>query len=618
MNLFIDAKLTSDMTEYEVLHNIYNYKKQLQNKADHAPTINDRKILQSTLAATEEILEMLEQNDYDAEHMLLLVKVFSLAKTEELWTAEMKEKVLQAFNGNTKASSYIENSLLKEKNARTIEEEWKIVVREARTISGNESGDNDQPTNYSFDLGSQSEGEVYNAEDMYDGSNAQDTQERTSKTESSGNWAKDTFYRAKNYVDPTGSVFNAKEAKRLFTKKRVVALIAVALLLFGVSELGVYLKKRGESVGQTESNYLSEEQPDNYFFSDSSDYNDYNDTDLEADETTDDSQETDIAQEEKVYIDLSATRGPNILPLGELLISNSNSFEYTSETTKDSFGNKYTAENLGILTSAREDYDTGYVDYYVAGQYKTLTGLVAVSDDSAASNVGTFWIYQRASSEDDWEVVYQKSSDWYETEPFAVEADITGAQWIRIEFEVTEAEWYYNTMTLLLQDFRLFSGEGTAVALPKQEYPDNVTLKQFRAVQSHNLEFVGETKKDTLGNKYTAENLGILTSAREDYDTGYVDYYVAGQYKTLTGLVAVSDDSAASNVGTFWIYQRASSEDDWEVVYQKSSDWYETEPFAVEADITGAQWIRIEFEVTEAEWYYNTTTLLLNDFQLTS
>ncbi len=129
--------------------------------------------------------------------------------------------------------------------------------------------------------------------------------------------------------------------------------------------------------------------------------------------------------------------------------------------------------------------------------------------------------------------------------------------------------------------------------------------------------------EDTVGNTYAGTYVLGLKDSRSSTTTtsgtGYVEYFLNGEYTTLTGTLAVNDkttDAEYNNKIVFRVYG-----DNDEVLYKKTVT-RTTTPVELNIDLSGVQWLRIELEgLTTYKTTYSTYTgyfyILLDNCQLT-
>ncbi len=128
--------------------------------------------------------------------------------------------------------------------------------------------------------------------------------------------------------------------------------------------------------------------------------------------------------------------------------------------------------------------------------------------------------------------------------------------------------------------------------------------------------------EDTVGNTYAGTYVLGLKDSRSSTTTtsgtGYVEYFLNGEYTTLTGTLAVNDkttDAEYNNKIVFRVYG-----DNDEVLYKKTVT-RTTTPVELNIDLSGVQWLRIELEglttykttITRTGYFY----ILLDNCQLT-
>ena len=110
---------------------------------------------------------------------------------------------------------------------------------------------------------------------------------------------------------------------------------------------------------------------------------------------------------------------------------------------------------------------------------------------------------------------------------------------------------------------------------------------------------------DNIGNEYEPGNLFSFYSGYSE--KAYADFYVGHQYKYLTGVVAVGDNSTGSNV-------KFTIEGDGKELYSKILS-KNTLPTKIEVDISNVDTLRIKSAYDSGRIMYY-ITVILSDFQL--
>jgi tetratricopeptide (TPR) repeat protein len=135
---------------------------------------------------------------------------------------------------------------------------------------------------------------------------------------------------------------------------------------------------------------------------------------------------SDILQDDKQITDkLKQVKENKPMELSKLKSQNAEKVWLSSDAAEDAMGNMYTGNNMWRTADYFASYDKSICDFYTAGNYKTITGILAPETSFRSDAAVSFEIYA------DGVLKYSKKID-QKTEPFTVSADITGAKWIEI------------------------------------------------------------------------------------------------------------------------------------------------------------------------------------------
>ncbi len=175
--------------------------------------------------------------------------------------------------------------------------------------------------------------------------------------------------------------------------------------------------------------------------------------------------------------------------------------------------------------------------------------------------------------------------------------------------ELTEQEDYENALELLTQALKVLPD---STVLKEQqttiEETRPIKLSELKISDSYNYNQVDDLtiSVDTIGNLYNPGNLFTIWTPTS-YKTGYVDYYLNEQYTSLTGTIAVGDDSSSSSC-TVTLYGNGDS-----ILYTGTFS-RSMEPVAIDVNVEGVDWFRIEVVGADISW--RTMVILFSNFVL--
>jgi len=291
-------------------------------------------------------------------------------------------------------------------------------------------------------------------------------------------------------------------------------------------------------------------------------------------------------------IEVPATAGEEILPLNKLNIVQCDGFNFATEKQYDTVGNTYMGSNVANIASASSF--TGYVDYYLGGNYKYLAGVVASNDESNNIRKGVLRVFTK--NEGDWEFVYESPSISRVIAPFELVADVGNAEWMRIEFVNTDNNGYSYKSYAILSDMTLYANDNYSVDVPKVNFKESCLLSDLKVAKCDGFSESKESLQDFLGNKYMGKNIETIQS------DGYVYYFVDGSYNTISGKIVPRNDSNEIRTCHFMIYKK-SGDNDWELAYESEDMTNSTGIINYEVDITGADWIYLEYKKVDNKGY---------------
>ncbi|MDE6538728.1 MAG: NPCBM/NEW2 domain-containing protein [Ruminococcus sp.] len=136
---------------------------------------------------------------------------------------------------------------------------------------------------------------------------------------------------------------------------------------------------------------------------------------------------------------------------------------------------------------------------------------------------------------------------------------------------------------------------------PTESQPSVVYLDNLKIIESQGyFEDVGSAE-DTISNKYVGH---IITVGRPDWiETDYMIYYLGGKYKTLSGTIAVDNETDDGYGGELSI----SCDDD--VIYSTGKMGRISVPTEFSISVEGCQWLKINHD-------YACVKFILSDWKL--
>ena len=272
----------------------------------------------------------------------------------------------------------------------------------------------------------------------------------------------------------------------------------------------------------------------------------------------------------------------------------------------DSLGNEYYSGNLFYLSTYGNSYwgeygfsenRCGFGEYYLGRGYKTLKGLLAVSDDTSNEDVSArLEIYG-----DNRVLAYYDFNR--KTRPFEIELDVSEVDYLafNLVFRTEEGE---GDVGVLMQDMVLTPNPNP---LPEKE-EIGTKLVDLKATNGNDgfVQISSHARTDVLGNVYSPANLfevsvnGNTAWGNNGYDedrTAFAEYCIDSQYTTLTGVLAPSDKIDPENPGLQGILV-VLGDDKVLGSFLVNSTTGATE---VNLDVSGVEWIRFEFQFNAAD-----------------
>lgn len=150
--------------------------------------------------------------------------------------------------------------------------------------------------------------------------------------------------------------------------------------------------------------------------------------------------------------------------LSSIKISSSRRFEQNNDAVvEDTVGNRYTSSNL-YLTSAEGKDGYGYGSFYLGKKYSTISGLIAVSDESENREDVQLegWIGIYIQNNDEYTQVYSSNTLSRMSSPISFsEIDISNADWLEIRY-YNNGEYFnlaqgYHSLNIILSDILLYT-----------------------------------------------------------------------------------------------------------------------------------------------------------------
>lgn len=112
-------------------------------------------------------------------------------------------------------------------------------------------------------------------------------------------------------------------------------------------------------------------------------------------------------------------------------------------------------------------------------------------------------------------------------------------------------------------------------------------LDSLNPIASAGFETPASDIQDTMGNQYIKHNLTIGDFSWATNDNGYAIYYLGGTYKTLSGTIAMQDQSQSEKTGEVSILC------DNHVIYTTGTIDRLSTPIIFSTNIENCQWLKI-------------------------
>ncbi|MBD5104098.1 MAG: hypothetical protein HDT47_04445 [Ruminococcaceae bacterium] len=131
-----------------------------------------------------------------------------------------------------------------------------------------------------------------------------------------------------------------------------------------------------------------------------------------------------------------------------------------------------------------------------------------------------------------------------------------------------------------------------------------VELKNIKMQNADNFSHTGDACEDVVGNVYSGNNIYLLN--QNTYGSnGSCEFYMGGEYQSISATVAPQSKFGKDHAINFEIYA------DGELKYSAKIT-QKTLEFSFEADISGAEWIKIKTSKIVSIYSYNTPTIIYN------
>lgn len=304
----------------------------------------------------------------------------------------------------------------------------------------------------------------------------------------------------------------------------------------------------------------------------------------------------------------------------KLVIEEDGDYETAQENLKKAI-DSYRRQQLDTAEGSAEsgDYDTAIT--ILSGALKTLE-----NDQELTQRLE---IYKSMKISDDVKGVLESAKSYADSEDYAHAISILKKALITYP-DSTEIKTKYNDYgnayaKKVISDADKLVGErdyNTAIQKVDEALktlPDNkalsekydllleskpVELKDIKMQNAGNFYYMGNACEDVVGNVYSGNNI-FLTNERKYDGDGSCEFYMGGKYKSIAGTVAPQSEFRQGSAVNFEIYA------DGELKYSAKVT-QKTLAFSFEADISGAEWIKIKTSRIVGISHYDTTTIIYN------
>ena len=378
--------------------------------------------------------------------------------------------------------------------------------------------------------------------------------------------------------------------------KKGVAIFVALILIVGVAA-GMYFVNPGGVLDGFLGNVITDDEYD-YDISDdvlndvpndvvstpAEEDNEENDPD-EYDPLQDEASQDDLENEQQTIAqDAIAVTVP--VSLFDLAPVNSNRWNPNQGALEDSLGNQYSVLMPYIILDGH-----AFGEFFVDSRYSLLRGSLAPHVNLGSNSNVQFMVFA------DDKLVYSSAGISRTTLPFDFEADISGAQFVRVRVSCTDY-WNQSVANILVMDMALESNQNDIVA----ERP--LSLLTMTPVNSNRWNPNQGALEDSLGNRYTVTLPYIIIDGH-----GFGEFFVDSRYSTLRGRLAPYRNLGSRSNVQFMVYA------DGRLVYSSAGIQRTTIPFDFEVDISGAQFIRIDVSCN-GYWNQSVANILVMDMIL--
>ncbi len=276
---------------------------------------------------------------------------------------------------------------------------------------------------------------------------------------------------------------------------------------------------------------------------------------------------------------------PQYVDLGDLMASESDGY-YTNETSAmDSVGNKYSKNFVTLGTTGVLGDGTSYAAFHLGGKYKTLTGKLAVNNSSWDEHTASFAIYADENE------IYNTGEVSKIFAPTNLSVNIENCQWLKIKVTnyAENANYGGENINFILSEFRVHENEVVEVQTEDLvNLADDISLKEMVAAESDGYYSDETSVMDSVGNKYTGNVISLGSTGVLGNGTSYAVFYLGGNYKSLTGKLAVNNSSWNEYTASFSVYA-----DDNEI-YNTGEVSKKFVPIDLLVNIENCQWLMLK------------------------
>ena len=247
--------------------------------------------------------------------------------------------------------------------------------------------------------------------------------------------------------------------------------------------------------------------------------------------------------------------------------------------SQDNYGNQY-SRTLGPV-------DDGSLEYNIEGKWRSLSGQLFISKPASQELEPDARVWKRAMIciYGDDHKLYEHAGFTYKDKPLAFEVDVTGVEFLRIEFTCA---YYYGGDPVVIMADPMLSVRPAAAPNTAADTIALTTLEPFGKPEGMPCD-QDYYSFDNYGNAYTF-------NIAPDEEKSIAEYNLDGGYTKLSGYLYVigsaavdlDKDSSCYAEGSITFYA-----DDVKV-WEYSGFSYNMKPVPFEIDLTGAEFLRIE------------------------